>query len=173
MQTNAKIFVERYLKSPRTVGSLIPSSVGLARAFGYISHNFSETEMIVEFGAGTGSATQFLPARTVSVELDPKFHLLLQDRFPERDIVLMDAIDYLHSLAQPVSIVSSIPLINNPSGERFKETVKRFYKDGMINNFVTFSYGRRSPFGNCGFENEHKVTTIYRNIPPANIWHYW
>ena len=173
MQTNAKIFVERFLKSPRTVGSLIPSSVGLARAFGYISHNFPETEMIVEFGAGTGSATQFLPARTVSVELDSKFYVHLQESFPKREIVHMDAIEYLNGLAQPVSIVSSIPLINNPSGERFKQTVKQVYADGLVNNFVTFSYGRSSPFGNCGFQNEHKVTTIYRNIPPANIWHYW
>ena len=155
------------------MGSLIPSSIGLAKAFGYISHNFPETEVIVEFGAGTGSTTQFLPARTVSVELDPKFYVLLQERFPKREIVHMDAIEYLNSLAQPVSIVSSIPLINNPSGERFKQTVKQVYADGLINNFVTFSYGRSSPFGNCGFQNEHKVTTIYRNIPPANIWHYW
>ena len=173
MQTNARIFVERFLKSPRTVSSLIPSSDGLGKAFGYIANNFSKSVVIVEFGAGTGSATQFLPARTVSVELDPKFYVHLQERFPKCEIVHMDAIEYLNSLAQPVSIVSSIPLINNPSGERFKETVKQFYKDGMINNFVTFSYGRSSPFGNCGFENEHKVTTIYRNIPPANIWHYW
>lgn len=73
--------------------------------------------MIVEFGAGIGSATQFLPARTVSVEWDPKFYVLLQERFPKREIVHMDAIEYLNSLEQPVSIVSSIPLINNPSGE--------------------------------------------------------
>ena len=60
--------------------------------------------MIVEFGAGTGSAT-FLPARTVSVEFS-KFYVLLQERFPKREIVHMDAIEYLaasqHRLLNPI-----------------------------------------------------------------------
>ena len=172
MCMSSNIFIRRFLNSPGTVGSLIPSSNALGEAFGYLASQLPIHEPIVELGAGTGSATQFLPDRTISLELDREFFEVLKNRFPERNIIHMNAIDYLASLDEPLNIISSIPLINNPQSREFKQTVRRLRKKGYVNNFFTFTYGLFSPLKTCGFERERRIRIILKNLPPAHIWHY-
>ncbi|MGL5353252.1 MAG: SAM-dependent methyltransferase, partial [Clostridium sp.] len=52
-------FLEEYIKSPRTIGAVAPSSERLAKKM-IESINFESAECIVEYGPGTGVFTEKL-----------------------------------------------------------------------------------------------------------------
>ena len=140
---------------------------------GKLAQQFGTVYPVIELGPGTGSTTKYLPKDTISVELDSMFYDHLRVNFPDRNIVNMDALDYLSDLKNPVNIVSSIPLINNPNAKKIRVLFADLRDQGKIHNLITFSYGRKSPLVDCGFKNGCKAKTVYWNFPPASVWHYW
>lgn len=172
LKDSAKPFIIRFLTHPTSLGSLVLSSDHLGRAFGEIANQFPKNEIIVELGALTGAVTQYLPEKTISIEIDTAFYSLLKTRFANRKILNMDANDYLKTVTQPIRIIFTIPLVNNPNASQFLRNIRQNYADGLICSLSTFTYGCASPFKELGFQSERKVTTIYRNLPPAHIWHY-
>lgn len=79
-------FLKQYLRNPRSIGAIAPSSPALARAM-VDAANLAAARVIVEFGPGTGVFTEELVARRrpgtriIAIELNPDFFRQLQLRF--------------------------------------------------------------------------------------------
>ncbi len=128
---------------------------------------------VVEFGPGTGRITEQLHADNLTlVETDQTFCRLLANRYPEATVLNISAIDFLAKQKTPVSVISSIPLLNNPQASTIKDAIAKSYRTGIIQKLVTYSYGPKSPFAECGFVYEARFKQVLRNLPPANIWVY-
>lgn len=176
-------FLYEFIKNPRQVGAILPCSGAVAAAMRHAleapiasnadSHADNHACPVVEFGPGTGRITELLhPENLTLVETDQAFCQLLQERYPQATVLNVSAEDFLAQQRTPVSVVSSIPLLNNPHSSAIKNAIALSYRAGIINKLVTYSYGPKSPFADCGFTQEAKFKQVLRNIPPANIWVY-
>lgn len=112
-----KEFFLSFLKSPRAIGSVIPSSNRLARQI--VLAIAQEAECIIELGGGTGpitSALTKLDANVICYEIDPLLSYRLQRKFPSLEVRNADAISCLsdigniHGQGARCSVVSSLPL---------------------------------------------------------------
>ena len=61
MTRTAALFLRQFVRSPRTVGAVLPSSAALARAM-LAPIDFASARTIVEFGPGTGAFTRAIAA---------------------------------------------------------------------------------------------------------------
>jgi phospholipid N-methyltransferase len=165
-------FMFCYMDNPSSVGSLIPSSSRLGKEIALAIKDFDTGTVLLEFGAGSGAITKYLPPNAVSVEIDKNFVALLKQKFPDRKIVELNAIEMLSEIKEPVNIVSSIPLIKNSYAGELREAIKRANSANLIKNLITYSYGYNPPMSNCGFESGTRLNTVFFNVPPANIWKY-
>jgi len=177
MSSEAIIFLRRFLDSPGTVGSLIPSSRHLGKAI-FEAVKSLEGCKVVEIGAGTGSITREIAGLNPEIiEIDPEFAELLTNKFPDLKITNRCAIDYMrdqaiHGEDEKVGLVISIPLINNPFRQVFISELQRFYSSGLLSWCIIYTYGKKSPLGDIDFYSQKKYTKVLRNLPPANIWIY-
>jgi phosphatidylethanolamine/phosphatidyl-N-methylethanolamine N-methyltransferase len=186
-------FFGRFLRHPTSVGAVLPSSRYLSRALvGRL--DLRAGELIVEFGPGTGPATaivrDLLPERAnyLGIELDPRFHGLLTQRFPTLPFHHGSAADLQAILAdrrlpKPARIVSGLPFASLPS------KVQDGVIDGIVwalrdsdGDFRTFqyvhAYGLRAArrFRSLMQERFHgfeRIGPIVRNVPPAFVLRYW
>lgn len=186
-------FFGRFLRNPTTVGAVLPSSRYLSRALvGRLE--LAPGELIVEYGPGTGPATavvrEALPkgARYLGIELDPRFHRLLTERFPALTFHHGSAADLRTILDQlglprPARIVSGLPFASLPPA------VQDGVIDGIVwalrghdGDFRTFqyvhAYGLRAArrfraMMQERFSGFERIGPIVRNVPPAFVLRYW
>jgi phosphatidylethanolamine/phosphatidyl-N-methylethanolamine N-methyltransferase len=142
--------------------------------------------LIIELGPGTGPVTRALierglaRSRLVLVEYDPGFCRMLERRFEGVRVIQGDAYDLPRTLApladQPIAVVvSSLPLLNQPSFRREKLMTEAFALTGPSGVFVQFTYGLRSPIPREFCANRysaHRSRPILLNLPPAFVWTY-
>ena len=117
-------FLVEYLKNPRSIGSLVPSSRFLARTMLHYV-DFSRVSTIIELGAGTGNITEEIArckkpgARLLSFEPHPLFYKILVERFhnnnQEIQLVQTRAENFSaylrgQGLSAPDAVISSLPL---------------------------------------------------------------
>lgn len=76
-------FIASYIANPAAVGSLLPSSSWLAREIAAATKEFDPKTLLLEFGAGSGAVTKYLPSHSVSLEIDKNFVELLKLKFPQ------------------------------------------------------------------------------------------
>ena len=168
-------FFYQFLKHPRQVGAVLPCSVDLAQAMRQAleANGPSENAGVVEFGPGTGGITRCLDTHNLTlVEIDQTFCKLLKRCYPNAQVLNLSAQEFLAQQKTPVTVVSSIPLLNNPHANAIKQAISEGYQNGVIQKLVTFSYGSKSPFAQCGFTQEERFKHVLRNVPPANVWIY-
>jgi len=172
-------FLFEFIKAPRQVGAVVPCSNAVATAMRHaldtalVDGTDSHVSAVVEFGPGTGRITEQLHFSNLTlVETDRAFCELLANRYPKATVLNISAIDFLAEQKTPVSVISSIPLLNNPHASTIKTAVANSYRTGIIQKLVTYSYGSKSPFAECGFVHETRFKQVLRNLPPANIWVY-
>jgi phosphatidylethanolamine/phosphatidyl-N-methylethanolamine N-methyltransferase len=166
----AFLFIRNAISNPRTVGALIPASKALSTKIACICYALNPTTL-VELGPGTGVITdKILGFKPKLVEIDPKFSNHLQRKFSELEVFNECAIEYLQRIDRPVSIVCSIPLINNPISNEIKSAISRARAAGLLEWILIYSYGRKNPLAGCGFKNEKLIEKVNFNLPPARIW---
>jgi phosphatidylethanolamine/phosphatidyl-N-methylethanolamine N-methyltransferase len=186
-------FFGRFLRNPTTVGAVLPSSRYLSRALvGRLQ--LAAGELLVEFGPGTGPATavarEALPAgaRYLGIELEPRFHRLLTERFPSLEFHLGSAADLRtildeRKLPRPARIVSGLPFASLPP------SVQDAVVDGIVwalrgtdGDFRTFqyvhAYGLRAArrfraLMQERFAGFERIGPVVRNVPPAFVLRYW
>jgi phospholipid N-methyltransferase len=182
------LLFSRFLKSPRTVGAVTPSSRHVADAI--VEHvDFDQPGRIVELGPGTGALTGPIVERLgphidfLALEIDPEFCRSVQARWPAVDCVCVSA-EELGAVAAdrgllPIDhIVSGLPFATLPQTvtQLILENVVRVLRPG--GTFSTFqyvhSYGmspasafRRSMSEKMGGEPEVRV--VVKNLPPALV----
>ncbi len=178
----------RFVRSPRTVGAIAPSSRTLARAM-VAGLDSAGPARVVELGPGTGVFTRAIAerlgpeARALSVEIDPTFAAALDRQYPNMEVVCGSAVD-LPALAEarglaPVDhIISGLPFASLPA------TVTRSILDAVVatlrpgGTFITFQYvhGYSLPLA-VAFRREMDTRMgtafsrrlVVRNVPPAYV----
>jgi len=181
-------FIRQWVENPRLIGAVSPSGPALAKAMAsYV--DLKKDGPIIELGPGTGPVTQALlargiaPERLVLVEYEQGFCHLLAERYPGVQIVQGDAYSLKKTLqnklsAQPITVVSSLPLLVRPERDRVELLHQAFELMGPDGLFIQFTYGlTKSPMP----MHAHSITGAYvgkgsapilLNIPPARVWRY-
>jgi phosphatidylethanolamine/phosphatidyl-N-methylethanolamine N-methyltransferase len=113
-------FLRAFVRSPRQVGSVVPSSRFLERRLVTLSA-VAHARTIVELGPGTGGTTRAIlramsrEARLLCIEIDPVLHGLLRGIRDSRLIAHLGSAEQLeqtlrrHGLPAPDVIISGIP----------------------------------------------------------------
>lgn len=178
----------RFVRHPRTVGSVAPSSAALARAM-TCDLDLDSLIRLVELGPGTGAFSHVIAkkigpaARYLAVEIDPAFARRLRERCPGLECVCASAAE-LPALAaerglSPVDhIVSGLPFASLPVAitQQVLNGIERVLRPG--GTFTTFQYVhahglppaaafRREMSRRLGGEPTRRL--VVWNLPPAYV----
>jgi phospholipid N-methyltransferase len=187
-QPDAWTFFRQWLRNPRAMAALSPSSRQLAKLM--IDQLPLGSRHIVELGGGTGVITQALlehgiePQRLLVVELNEELHQLLHQRFPDVRVVCGDAQE-LKSIvvnggfAQGESVDAVVSGLGMLSMSR---TTQRAILSGVFavlgerGRFIQFTYGPASPLSRellseLGLQGQ-RVGVAWLNVPPATVYVY-
>ncbi len=178
-----ELFFRQWLRSPKSMGSIIPSSMALARAVTR-AVDWEPGQTVVELGAGTGAISQGLlekgmPSEALMmIELDEQLYDYLRNRFKGVRVVHGDATRLAEIVAeqgveQVGTVVSGLPMVNMPFD--FKQAIvgqscKSLMPGGSL---LQYSYSPLSPIPakKLGVKAE-LVRFVLRNVPPATVWRY-
>lgn len=180
------LFLSAFMRSPRSVGSIAPSSPALGRV---IARNIdpSKPGVIVELGGGTGSISRALlengiPAeRLIVLERDPDLYRHLCREVPQAHVVHGDALD-LHAIlarmgvAQVNSVVCCIPMLTLPP--ELQHDLYRVAFDAMApgGEIFQYTYGIGCPVARKALSKLNAqgkpVNVVLMNIPPATVWRF-
>ena len=175
-------FLKQYLKNPRRVGAVAPSSKWLAEKM-VSDIDFEHAKCIVEYGPGTGVFTEKLLEKKkpdtvlLLLEINKDFYRQLRKKYKTNDNFKIahgsaENVDkYLNKLgiSRVDYVVSGLPfasLPKNTSENILKKTGEILGKEGL---FITFQYTLlKKAFIARYFKNiEHKRVLL--NIPPAYV----
>jgi len=138
------IFFSNFLKNPKQVASVIPSSKFLINQI-VKNIDFQKAECIVEYGPGTGPVTKYLlkkskkNAKIICFETNRLFCLYLRDKIPdERLIIVNDGAENIGKYMKELGIrdvdyvISSLPfsLVNENIKNKIISNTKRNLKKG-------------------------------------------
>lgn len=182
------LLFSRFLRSPRTVGAVTPSSRAVGEAL--VAHiDFSHPARLVELGPGTGALTAPIVEKLgphidfLAVDIDPAFCREIQKRWPGIDCVCASA-EQLHALTVarglfPVDhILSGLPFASLPMQmtRQILESINDSLRPG--GTFTTFQYvhAYRLPSA-VAFRKQMSglmggvphVRLVLKNFPPALV----
>ncbi|MEM7779078.1 MAG: methyltransferase domain-containing protein [Pseudomonadota bacterium] len=177
-----KVFGREWLRSPKQVGAITPSSRRLARA---ITDGISgRTGPVIELGPGTGVITRALLANGVrpddlaAIELAAAFALALRKKHPDIRVIEGDAgrLDSLSPFAPGTvgHVVCGLPLVTLPKdlAERILEGSFAVLKPQGA--FRLFTYSPRCPVPQAMLERlglkATRISRTLRNLPPASVY---
>lgn len=176
-------FLSQYVKHPRSVGALMPSSQQLSQQM-VASINFEAARCIVEYGPGTGVFTEQLlskkkpETKLLVFETNEKFYRLLKQQYkgvPNVHIIYDSAerIGHyvkMHGIDQVDYVVSGLPFASLPkevSEKILSETKKALSVDG---EFITFQYTKfKQKYFRTFFSDIH-IDKVFLNMPPAFVF---
>lgn len=176
-------FLRKFLRDPARTGALAPATRSLAQNVAGATREAYRQACapaaggraipLIELGAGTGALTHCIRRlNPILVEQDEAWSLMLRARFPGLEVRTECATRTLQSLAEPVGLVTSIPMLNNPQGEDIKRLLGRRYADGLIRFCVLYTYGWTDPLLGAGFRVGRRDSFVARSFPPASVWVY-
>ncbi len=179
-------FLAAVVRSPATVGAMVPSSSQRAARLAAVVPRAGEP-VIVELGPGTGSVTSAIECRLggrgrhVAVEIDSVLADYLRIAHPHVEVIVGDAVDLERLLAvQHISavevVISGLPwTLIDPEAQRaiVDATARCLTPTGC---FTTFAYVHglslpwarqfRALLGEV-FDEVLITRTVWRNLPPA------
>jgi phosphatidylethanolamine/phosphatidyl-N-methylethanolamine N-methyltransferase len=182
-------FITEFLKHPRSVGAVAPSSRFLARTI-VAAADLQKRHAIFEFGPGTGAFTKYIfeylgPDQTyVGIEQNRQFTRLLKEKFPDLTFV-NDSVENLrkiaaeHKIESIDAILCGLPWASLPiqvQDNAFKAMRGLMLSDSV---FCTFAYlqglilpGARTLHSRlqAEFSSVTCSPTVWRNFPPAFVY---
>jgi phospholipid N-methyltransferase len=176
-------FFQGFLKRPRQVGSILPSSRFLERRITRAAH-LGDAQFVVELGPGTGGTTRALlramkpTARLLSIEINSRFVRVLQrTRDPRLTVHCGSALDLCQILEErglpaPDAILSGIPFstMARPLGKQILCAVHGALEPG--GHFVAYQVRDRvESLGSEVFGNGSVQTELF-NVPPMRVYHW-
>jgi phospholipid N-methyltransferase len=186
------LLFSRFLRNPRTVGALSPSSRALAYDI-VNSLDLSGSARVVELGPGTGALTGAIverigpEGRFFAVDIEPAFVRQIRLRWPDIECVCASA-EHLESLLRardllPVDhIISGLPFASlpPPMTSRILDGIAKSLRAG--GTFTTFqyvhAYGLPAAISfrrkmNAKMRTSPSRSLVIRNVPPAWVltWH--
>ncbi|CAK0777832.1 phosphatidylethanolamine/phosphatidyl-N-methylethanolamine N-methyltransferase [Azospirillaceae bacterium] len=179
----AWVFFKRWLADPLTMGSIVPSSIGLRRL---VSKNLicGPDQIVVEFGGGTGAITKAvleagIPAdRVYTIEIDPELAKFLHLTYPDAKVIHGDCrhVDELIGkewVGKVGTIIVGIPMVMLPI-ELQKEIIEAIFRVLQPGGrFLLYTYCATSPLAmrKLGLKGKRLGWTP-QNFPPASVWGY-
>jgi phospholipid N-methyltransferase len=187
-QPDAWTFFRQWLRNPRAMAALSPSSRQLARLM--IEQLPDGARHIVELGGGTGVITQALlehgidPSNLLVVELNEELHQLLRQRFPDVRVVCGDAqelrsivTDSAFAAGESVdAVVSGLGMLSMSRATQRAILAGVFAVLGARGRFIQFTYGPASPLSRellneLGLQVQ-RAGVAWLNVPPATVYVY-
>lgn len=176
-------FFQGFLKRPRQVASILPSSRFLERRITRAAH-LDDARLVVELGPGTGGTTRALlralkpTAQLLSIEINPYFVKVLQRTQDPRLIVhcgsALDLCQILQSrgLPTPDTILSGIPFstMTRPLGRQILRAVHDALEPG--GRFVAYQVRDRVESLGCEVFGDASVETELFNVPPMRVYEW-
>jgi phospholipid N-methyltransferase len=188
----ASAFLKEFVRSPRHVGSVCPSSRFLTAALLDVMDHAASLSLnerpglIIDLGAGSGIVSETLlragisPRRIVAVEISSGFVRVFQRRCPGVRLLIGDArhlgalLDEYAPAAPVTGIISSLPLRVFTSElieeilQEIKSVVAR--RGGVLIQY-TYAWWMRYPLAQYGFM-PYEARSVLRNLPPAKVESY-
>jgi len=183
--TSLAAFLRGFLREPRQVGSIVPSSRFLEQRIVEAS-NLMSARRVVELGPGTGGTTRtFLrhldqDAKLLSIELSPYFHDLLGEisdpRFANHLGSAEDLAEILavYGMEQPDVVISGIPFSKMP--EAAATRVAQAVKDNLAEDGRFIAYQFRGDVASIAgpiMGAPASCTLELRNIPPMRVYSWF
>jgi phosphatidylethanolamine/phosphatidyl-N-methylethanolamine N-methyltransferase len=182
-------FLEAFIREPLKVGAIWPSSTQLSQAVAHAC-DFQPHDTIVELGPGTGNFTELLQhrlnsqGRLLALELSATNVDVLRRRLPQSEIVF-DSAEHLARYVAPGSVrcvVSGLAWGNMLPAlqDRIMNAIVASLAPG--GEFVGFAYSHARYYPTTvrfrrlmqrQFERFETTPTIWRNVPPAYVYHCW
>jgi phospholipid N-methyltransferase len=176
-------FLQGFLKSPKQVGSIIPSSRFLERRI-VRAAEIARASLIVELGPGTGGTTRALlrsmspHARLLAIEIDPRFVDLLRRSSDPRLIVHEGSAAQIeealreHGLRAPDVILSGIPF--STMARSVGEQILRSVYDALGPGGLFVAYQVRDRVETLGRRvfGRAEVQTELLNVPPMRVYRW-
>jgi len=176
-------FIKQYLRHPKSVGAILPSSKYLANKM-VEGIDFKNASCIIEYGPGTGVFTEKLLSRRrdntiiLLMELNDKFYNMLKAKFKNKEnlFVINDSSEnidiYLnkYNIKSVDYIVSGLPFASLPekiSRNILNKTREVLKEDG---NFITFQYTLFKKEFIKQYFKQINIKRELRNIPPAYVF---
>jgi phospholipid N-methyltransferase len=177
----------RFLRNPRTVGAVSPSSRALADAIVTLLPSDTPTR-VVELGPGTGALTGAIAdhlapdSRFLAIELEPAFVRKIRQRWPDVEVVCASA-ERLEELVTdrgiaPVDhIISGLPFASLPAEmtRQILDGIEGTLRPG--GTFTTFQYIYAYAWARPAAAFRAEMTRrmggppvrrlVWRNLPPA------
>lgn len=175
-------FSYEFLRHPKGIGSLVPSSRGLARAMLRVAEAHGHPEaVVVEAGAGTGAITRELVpnypvGRLIINEANPRLAGRLSEKYHMSDVRggLVQELDIWQD-TRPKTIISSLPFRSLPpkAALGIRNVFADVLRADADNILVQFTYGQKAPIPRMPADIQAvRVAHAWRNIPPAHVWLY-
>ena len=174
-------FWKELLRSPRSVGAVLPSakSLGIAVTDEVLRR---PPGFVIELGAGTGVITQALVdirdrlTGLIVIEKSERLVEVLNRSYPMLNIQAGCASflgDMRFPESEPVTVVSSLPLRSLAESDlsAIKEAIAVLGARHAEFRFIQYSYFGRLPFtSHVPWLMWERKKTVSTNIPPATIW---
>jgi phosphatidylethanolamine/phosphatidyl-N-methylethanolamine N-methyltransferase len=180
------LFLRQFVRSPRTVGAVLPSSSALAHAM-LDPIDFTSARTVVEFGPGTGAFTREIARRLapgcryLGIELNGRFAAELARSFPDLRVVHGSVAELARILGEygvpsVEVIVCGLPWATLPVSLQqsvFAAMDKALAPGGV---FVTFGYLQALLLPRAWafrrrlrhkFREFAHTRVVWRNVPPA------
>lgn len=173
-----KVFLKRFVRNPKHLGSVIPSSRKLASFVGnFVSK--TESKYVVELGPGTGRFTEELlklDIKLTCVEIDDYLCSFLRKHFIDLDIIKGDARNLGEILPEKIrgnvsTIVSGIPLMNLSKKIRNEIIDSCFSVLKDNGKLLQFTYNPLPLIPPHNYKCE-KIGVVWTNLPPAILWSF-
>ncbi len=182
-QDDRLAFLKGFLRQPRDVGSVIPSSRFLERRMVRMA-GVAQAQSVVELGPGTGGTTRAIlaampeSATLLAVELDPVFADHIREIEDRRLIVHQGSAEQLaevlvaHRLRPPDAILSGIPFSTMPEavGTRIVEAIRDVLAPGGC--FVAYQFRGAVADRARPILGEPEVSAEFLNIPPMRVYRW-
>jgi phospholipid N-methyltransferase len=175
-------FLMEYLKSPRTVGAVAPSSKRLAEKMAD-DIDYNNAKCIVEYGPGTGVFTERLMRKIrkhtllILIEYNEEFCKKLEERYSDYDnvVVINDSAENIdkhlkkYSIKEVDYVVSGLPFASLPksmSNKILNKTKIILKKNGL---FITFQYTLLKKGYIGSYFRDITLERVVLNLPPAYV----
>lgn len=175
-------FIKQYIKNPRTVGAVAPSSEKLAYRM-IEDINFLNACCIVEYGPGTGVFTEKILNNKkdstifIAMEYNTDFYNILKEKFKDEAnfILINDSAENLkeylnkYNIDKVDYIVSGLPFASLPDdmSKRILKVTKEILKGKS--EFITFQYTLFKMKLFKTYFGKIKRKKVLFNLPPAYV----
>lgn len=182
-QDHRLAFLRGFLKRPKEVGSVIPSSRFLEKRI-VKSADLAHARLVVELGPGTGGTTRALlarmrrDARLLAIEINPHFVKLLRSSADPRLVVHEGSATDIegalaaHDLERPEVILSGIPF--STMERQLGLDILCSVRDSLApdGRFVAYQFRDRVEILGRDVFGRARVQTEVLNIPPMRVYRW-